>query len=79
MERAQVLGALRLPAVVFPSGWPITSKPNQRELIAWLLRHDPVTRPTATQVLQSSLLPPPEKEKEYYTAAITGTSHHKPG
>jgi translation initiation factor 2-alpha kinase 4 len=40
--------------------------------VTWLLRHDPVMRPRAAQLLTSPLLPSPEKQKEYYDTAIAG-------
>ena len=72
MERVHTLTALRQSAVIFPAGWPSGHKPNQREIITWLLRHDPTARPPATQLLASPLLPSPEKQKEYYDTAIAG-------
>ncbi|KAK4689653.1 eukaryotic translation initiation factor 2-alpha kinase 4, partial [Tremellales sp. Uapishka_1] len=77
MERAQVLTALRLPSTRFPPGWPVTEKPNQREVVAWLMRHDPTMRPQATQLLASPLLPSPEKQKEFYDAAIAELTNPK--
>jgi translation initiation factor 2-alpha kinase 4 len=71
MERAAVLTALRSPAMIFPEKWP-DSKVKEKEIISWLLRHDPNLRPTAAQVLTSPLLPSPDKQKEYYDTAIAG-------
>lgn len=73
MERVHILTALRQPSMTFPSGWSANQKPNQREIVKWLLRHDPVLRPLATQLLANPLLPSPEKQKEYYDTAIAGT------
>jgi translation initiation factor 2-alpha kinase 4 len=71
MERSITLSALRSANMVFPSNWPI-DKSDQREIVTWLLRHDPVMRPRAAQLLTSPLLPSPEKQKEYYDTAIAG-------
>ncbi|ORX40873.1 kinase-like domain-containing protein [Kockovaella imperatae] len=70
MERVQMLQALRKEAIVFPSAWPEAARTSQKEIIKGLLRHEPEARPKATQLLSSSLLPSPEKQKEFYVAAI---------
>ncbi|PNJ27391.1 EIF2AK4 isoform 4 [Pongo abelii] len=36
---------------------------NQKSVISWLLNHDPAKRPTATELLKSELLPPPQMEE----------------
>ena len=74
MERVHNLSALRRPDIVFPPSWPASAKSNQREIVIWLLRHDPTLRPVATQVLSSPLLPSPDKSKDYYDAAIAGAT-----
>lgn len=35
----------------------------QKSVISWLLNHDPAKRPTATELLKSELLPPPQMEE----------------
>ena len=35
----------------------------QRQVIEWLLKHDPALRPTAQELLKSELLPPPQMEE----------------
>ena len=72
MERVQSLTAIRQSSVTFPTAWPVGAKSNQREIINWLLRHDPTGRPQAEQLLASQLLPSSEKQKEYYDTAIAG-------
>jgi len=72
MERVYILNAIRQPSITFPPAWPADVKPNQREIVEWLLRHDPAMRPRAEQLLASPLLPAREKQKEFYDAAIAG-------
>lgn len=36
---------------------------RQRQVIEWLLNHDPALRPTAQELLKSELLPPPQMEE----------------
>ncbi|XP_060003026.1 eIF-2-alpha kinase GCN2 isoform X1 [Lagenorhynchus albirostris] len=36
---------------------------NKKSVISWLLNHDPAERPTATELLRSELLPPPQMEE----------------
>ena len=72
MERVQCLTAIRQPSITFPTAWPLGEKPNQREIINWLLRHNPINRPQAEQLLASQLLPSAEKQKDYYDTAIAG-------
>ncbi|KII86233.1 hypothetical protein PLICRDRAFT_114396 [Plicaturopsis crispa FD-325 SS-3] len=53
-ERFAVLENLRKSAIIFPSGW----EPHRsRQLIHWLLQHNPDDRPTAGELSQSPLLP----------------------
>eukprot|EP01137_Pigoraptor_chileana_P019264 Opistho-2@80053 len=58
MERATVLGELRRKEVVFPSDFDKGKLASQATIIARLLDHDPRLRPTATELLESELLPP---------------------
>jgi serine/threonine protein kinase len=78
MERVHILTALRTSTITFPDAWPVGVRMNQREIVTWLLRHDPSMRPQANQLLTSPLLPAPEKQKEYYDLAIAGASDHPP-
>ena len=73
MERVYILNAIRQPSVTFPPNWPVGHKAKQREIVQWLLGHDPAIRPQATQLLANPLLPSPDKQKEYYDNAIAGT------
>ncbi|KAL7420933.1 eukaryotic translation initiation factor 2-alpha kinase [Cryptotrichosporon argae] len=70
MERAHTLGALRMPKIIFPDAWAIGHLPKQREIVTSLLQHEPKSRPSATQLLTSPLVPSPEKQKEFYDNAI---------
>ena len=75
MERVHILQALRQSTITFPASWSEYGRPSQREIITGLLIHDSATRPKATQLLSSPLLPSPDKQKEYYDAAIAGHLH----
>ncbi|KAG6906507.1 hypothetical protein DXG01_013561 [Tephrocybe rancida] len=67
-ERIAVIEDLRKPGIFFPSGWdPLRHR--QREIITWLLQHRPEDRPTASELLQSSLLPS-RIEDEYFKGAL---------
>ncbi|CDO76045.1 hypothetical protein BN946_scf184959.g3 [Trametes cinnabarina] len=67
-ERWDVLRQLRLPTINFPSDWD-PRRTKQREIITWLLQHDPDKRPTALELSQSPLLPP-RLEDEYVKSAM---------
>ncbi|TFK23737.1 other/PEK/GCN2 protein kinase [Coprinopsis marcescibilis] len=67
-ERIFVLEEIRKPGVIFPSSWD-HHRTRQKEIITWLLQHDPDKRPTAVELSQSSLLPP-RVEDEYFNQAL---------
>ncbi|KAI0746241.1 Serine/threonine-protein kinase [Daedaleopsis nitida] len=67
-ERSRVIPDLRLPSIVFPSDWD-PKRTRQRQIITWLLQHDPDRRPTALQLSQSPLLPT-RVEDEYVMGAL---------
>ncbi|KDR70022.1 hypothetical protein GALMADRAFT_255390 [Galerina marginata CBS 339.88] len=67
-ERIAVLEDLRRPAIIFPPTWDPT-RIRQKEIITWLLQHDPNKRPTALELSQSSLLPE-RLEDEYFKNAL---------
>ncbi|KAH9943970.1 hypothetical protein B0H21DRAFT_747282 [Amylocystis lapponica] len=67
-ERIAVLEGLRKPGVYFPADWE-PHRSRQRQIISWLLKHDPNERPTALELSQSSLLPP-RMEDEYFKGAL---------
>ncbi|KAI8973080.1 Serine/threonine-protein kinase [Trametes punicea] len=67
-ERWDVLRQLRLPTINFPSDWD-PKRSRQKEIISWLLQHDPDQRPTALELSQSPLLPP-RLEDEYIKTAM---------
>ncbi|KIK54868.1 hypothetical protein GYMLUDRAFT_206162 [Collybiopsis luxurians FD-317 M1] len=67
-ERISVLERLRKPDVEFPPTWD-TSRSRQREIIKWLLQHDPDQRPSAIELSQSPLMPP-RMEDEYFKGAL---------
>ena len=53
-ERIEVLQRLRKPTIIFPPGF---NRPRQKEIITLLLQHNPVSRPTATELANKPLLP----------------------
>ncbi|KAF8124132.1 kinase-like domain-containing protein [Boletus edulis] len=67
-ERIAVIEDLRKPGVYFPRDWE-AHRTRQKEIISWLLRHDPAKRPSALELSQSSLLPP-RVEDEYFKEAL---------
>lgn len=67
-ERIAVLEDLRKPSIIFPVSWDPHRK-SQKEIIIWLLQHNPDRRPTALQLLQSPLLPA-RVEDEYFKKAL---------
>ncbi|KAF5357565.1 hypothetical protein D9757_013020 [Collybiopsis confluens] len=67
-ERISVLERLRKPEVQFPPSWD-PSRSRQREIINWLLQHDPDQRPSAIELSQSPLMPP-RMEDEYFKGAL---------
>ncbi|KAI6046986.1 kinase-like domain-containing protein [Pisolithus marmoratus] len=67
-ERIAVIEDLRKPEVYFPRDWD-QHRARQRQIISWLLRHDPAERPTALELSQSSFLPP-RMEDEYFKGAL---------
>ncbi|KAI0666498.1 Serine/threonine-protein kinase [Trametes maxima] len=67
-ERWDVLRDLRLPSIKFPADWD-ARRSRQRQIITWLLQHDPEQRPTALELSQSPLLPA-RIEDEYVKSAM---------
>ncbi|XP_014589230.2 eIF-2-alpha kinase GCN2 isoform X2 [Equus caballus] len=63
-ERIFVLNQLRDPSSPkFPEDFDDGEHTKQKSVISWLLNHDPAKRPTATELLKSELLPPPQMEE----------------
>ena len=60
MERIKILSALRSKDIILP---PDLDNEQQLHIIKWLLNHDPSTRPTSNELLQSDYLPPPQVEE----------------
>ena len=73
MERVQIIGNLRLPSVSFPEGFDEIDIVNQARVIRWLLNHDASKRPTANELLQSDLLPPPQLEEAEQNEVLRST------
>lgn len=67
-ERIAVLDGIRKPGIYFPTDWEIR-RSRQRQIITWLLQHNPNDRPTALELSQSPLLPP-RMEDEYFKNAL---------
>ncbi|KAF9561509.1 other/PEK/GCN2 protein kinase [Agrocybe pediades] len=67
-ERIRVLEDLRKPAIIFPPTWD-PHRSRQREIITWLLQHDPAKRPTALELSQSPLMPE-RLEQDHFKNAI---------
>ncbi|TIB97670.1 kinase-like protein [Wallemia mellicola] len=68
MERVQVLHQMRQPKPRFPATFP-DNLTTERKLIEWMLKHDQSERPSAAEVLHSSLLPE-TMEEEYFEEAL---------
>ncbi|XP_075470288.1 eIF-2-alpha kinase GCN2 isoform X3 [Ascaphus truei] len=82
-ERISVLSKLRQAAIVFPEDFENLDSEKQRKVITWLLNHDPVSRPTAMELLKCDILPPPQMEESelhevlHHTLAnIDGKAYH---
>ncbi|KAI9457648.1 kinase-like domain-containing protein [Lactarius psammicola] len=67
-ERIAVIEDLRKKDVIFPDDWD-AHRTRQRQIISWLLRHNPDERPAALELSQSNLLPP-RLEDEYFKGAL---------
>ncbi|CCM05314.1 uncharacterized protein FIBRA_07528 [Fibroporia radiculosa] len=67
-ERIAVLEDLRKSSILFPPTWE-PHRTRQRQIITWLLQHNPNDRPTALELSQSPLLPP-RLEDEYFKGAL---------
>ncbi|KZT06721.1 Serine/threonine-protein kinase [Laetiporus sulphureus 93-53] len=67
-ERITVLEDLRKTGIFFPPSWD-PNRARQRQIITWLLQHNPNDRPSALELSQSSLLPP-RLEDEYFKGAL---------
>lgn len=68
-ERVKTINGLRSPSTVFPASWP-SHREKQEQLIAWLLAHDPSSRPGADTVLASPLMPVELKTPAEHSKAI---------
>ena len=62
MERHKILVELRSPEISFPPTFD-PDKP-QAQVVRLLLDHNPHRRPSATELLQNSLLPPKMEDEE---------------
>ncbi|KAH8096907.1 hypothetical protein BXZ70DRAFT_945142 [Cristinia sonorae] len=79
-ERIDVLEGLRKPGIMFPPTWE-ARRSRQRQIITWLLQHNPNDRPTALELSQSPLMPP-RMEDEYVKNAMklmakSDSPHHE--
>ncbi|OWF52320.1 Eukaryotic translation initiation factor 2-alpha kinase 4 [Mizuhopecten yessoensis] len=73
MERVKILNNLRLPEIKLPDDYDQINFENQTCIIIWLLNHDPSKRPTSTELLQSSFLPPPQLEEAELNEVLRST------
>ncbi|KXN81004.1 Serine/threonine-protein kinase gcn2 [Leucoagaricus sp. SymC.cos] len=67
-ERIAVIEDLRKPGIFFPATWD-PHRSRQRQIITWLLQHDPNVRPTALELSESPLMPP-KLEDESFKGAL---------
>ncbi|KAL1746128.1 hypothetical protein HDZ31DRAFT_81443 [Schizophyllum fasciatum] len=67
-ERIVTISRLRRPEIAFPNDWD-PRRERQRQIITWLLQHDPDDRPNAVELSESNLLPP-RVEEEYLKDAL---------
>ncbi|KAI0696604.1 hypothetical protein BC835DRAFT_1341525 [Cytidiella melzeri] len=63
-ERYKTLQDLRKPEIIFPSDWD-ARRTRQKQIITWLLQHDPSKRPTAVELSESPLLPPKVEDEHF--------------
>lgn len=63
MERVQILRGLRTADVRYPQAFSTTRYENEREIVCKLLDHKPGRRPTARELLDSKLIPAPQKDE----------------
>ncbi|KAJ2032675.1 eukaryotic translation initiation factor 2-alpha kinase [Coemansia sp. S610] len=69
MERANVLHNLRRPEIVFPSDFPVEKMQLQYQIIRRLLDHNPRSRLSSAELLESDMMPP-KMEDEYIRDTI---------
>jgi translation initiation factor 2-alpha kinase 4 len=73
-ERIYVIEDIRKPEIIFPSGWP-SARVRQRNIITWLLQHEPASRPTALELSQSDLMPARVEDENIKSAlSMIGTT-----
>ena len=70
MERVKILSALRLPQICFPQDADKQLDEEKRQMVEWLLNHDASKRPSAGELLKSSLVPPPTEEKQKFMTTL---------
>ncbi|KAI0083455.1 hypothetical protein BDY19DRAFT_998561 [Irpex rosettiformis] len=63
-ERIVVLERLRKPEIIFPDDWD-KQRTRQRQIITWLLQHDPAGRPSARELSESPLMPPKVEDEHF--------------
>lgn len=65
-ERIEILNKVRLPKMELPAEFSETRYSNKKQLVLWLLNHRPESRPTASELLKSDLLPPLSTEEKKF-------------
>jgi len=69
-ERIKLLNDLRKPEIHFPSDVEDFLSPTEMDLLRFILKHNHNERPSSTELLKSSYLPPPKIEIEEQQNAL---------
>ncbi|VDL19151.1 unnamed protein product [Hymenolepis diminuta] len=77
MERAKIFDDLRKQKIILPPDWNAKAMPNQTYLIKALLQHDPTLRPSASDILASSRIPPLESTESAFRQQVLGVMKDK--
>lgn len=72
-ERFEILNKLRRKNIDLPKEFSETRYTNKKEVVQWLLNHDPVMRPSASELLKSELLPPLSAEEKKFKEKLNIT------
>ncbi|KAG5678544.1 hypothetical protein PVAND_008211 [Polypedilum vanderplanki] len=62
MERITTILKLRQPDIILPKYLEDDNYKNEKQILKWLLNHNPSSRPTSEELLQSELMPPVKME-----------------
>ena len=61
---------MRSRDISLPDDWDQVTRPQQTYIVKWLLDHDPMSRPSSDQLLQSDWLPPVMVEESIMTTMV---------